>query len=82
MHFRGRYEGKLLVWMAIEIMDFGALSNLYQGALREDRDQIAAELEVADHIGQGNGLALGNWLRVISHLRSVCATTPPSRTGT
>lgn len=72
-HFKDRYDDRLPIWVITEIMDFGSLSHLYKGSLRADRDAIALELAICDARGDGNGLALTNWLQVINHLRNVCA---------
>lgn len=72
-HFRDRYDGRLPVWVATEIMDFGLLSYLYEGAMRNDRDSIARGLNILDSRGNGNGAALHNWMRVLNYLRNVCA---------
>ncbi|GAB3065054.1 Abi family protein [Pedococcus soli] len=72
-HFDLRYGGRLPIWALTEIMDFGSLSHLYSGAQRRDRDAIAMSFGVVDAGGQGNGLALANWMRVLNYLRNTCA---------
>lgn len=71
-HFEEKYDGRLPVWVASELLDFGGLSFLYDGMLRPDRDEIAAQLGVANEQG-GNGRALANWMRVANYVRNVCA---------
>jgi abortive infection bacteriophage resistance protein len=73
LHFQHKYDGRLPVWVITEILDFGAMSYLFQGLQTADRNEIAARLGVLDPRGQGNGVALANWLRVLNYVRNVCA---------
>jgi abortive infection bacteriophage resistance protein len=73
VHFQQKYDGRLPVWVITEIMDFGMMAHLFRGLKAVDRTAIAADLEVLDHGGVGNGYALGNWLRVLNYIRNVCA---------
>ncbi|MFC6158185.1 Abi family protein [Kribbella jiaozuonensis] len=73
LHFQQKYDGRLPVWVMTEILDFGALSYLFQGLQFADRNEIAARLGVLDRRGDGNGAALANWLRVLNYVRNVCA---------
>ncbi|HWD82194.1 MAG TPA: Abi family protein, partial [Kribbella sp.] len=73
LHFHSKYDGRLPVWVITEILDFGALSYLFQGLQAADRNEIAASLGVLDRRAQGNGTALANWLRVLNYIRNVCA---------
>lgn len=73
VHFRTKYDGRLPVWVATEILDFGCLSFLYAGLKRLDRDEIAHNLGVLDDQGAGNGKALANWMHVLNYLRNTCA---------
>jgi abortive infection bacteriophage resistance protein len=72
-HFQRKYDGRLPVWVVTEILDFGAMTYLFQGLKAADRNEIAHSLDVLDHKGIGNGAALGNWLRVLNYVRNVCA---------
>lgn len=72
-HFKKFYDGNAPIWVLTEVMDFGSLSRLYAGSKRSDRDRIAAELEILDASKRGNGKVLANWLRVLGHVRNVCA---------
>jgi abortive infection bacteriophage resistance protein len=47
-HFNTKYDGRLPIWVATELLDFGGLSFLYEGMHRTDREEIAAELQVVD----------------------------------
>lgn len=73
LHFQHKYDGRLPVWVITEILDFGAMSYLFQGMQSADRNEIAARLGVLDRRGDGNGTALANWLRVLNYVRNVCA---------
>ncbi|TDW17957.1 Abi family protein [Kribbella kalugense] len=73
LHFQHKYDGRLPVWVITEILDFGAMSYLFQGLQSADRNEIAARLGVLDRRGDGNGTALANWLRVLNYVRNVCA---------
>lgn len=72
-HFSVKYDGRLPTWVVTEILDFGGVSVLYSGLKRRDRDEIAADLNVLESSGAGNGRALANWLRVINYIRNICA---------
>ncbi|WP_371405928.1 Abi family protein [Kribbella sp. NBC_00662] len=73
LHFQHKYDGRLPVWVITEILDFGAMSHLYQGLQFADRSEIAARVGILDRRGDGNGGALANWLRVRNYVRNVCA---------
>jgi hypothetical protein len=60
-------HGRLPIWVAIEIWDFGALSRLFAGMNIKDQDAIAASY------GLGTGRELEQWLRSLSYLRNVAA---------
>lgn len=59
--------GKLPIWVAIEIWDFGALSRLFAGMQVKDQDAIAAKY------GLTSGKTLEQWLRSLNFLRNVAA---------
>lgn len=67
IHFREKYVGHPLIWVSIELWDFGMLSRLIGG------------LTVADQkaLGQEYGLSrrelLPSWVRSINHIRNVAA---------
>ena len=72
-HFRTKYNGDLPIWAAIELLDFGAMTTLFTGLKRSDRDAIAARLGVVDNHQHGDGSVLANWLRVLNFVRNTCA---------
>lgn len=67
-HYRGKYTGfpKLPIWMGVEVMSFGTLSQLYNGLLPEPRRAIIQGLGVPHPI-------LRSWLHFLSYIRNVCA---------
>lgn len=58
---------KLPIWVAIEILDFGALSRLFAGMKFNDKETIAAKYGAAD------GKELERWLRSLNFVRNVAA---------
>lgn len=72
LHFRRKYDGRLPVWVATEVLDFGGLSVLYEGLKHSDRNTIAAHFGVTDANG-GNGKAMANWMQVLNLVRNLSA---------
>lgn len=58
---------KLPIWVAVEILDFGALSRLFAGMKFADKATIAAKY------GLATGLELEQWLRSLNLIRNVSA---------
>ena len=58
---------KLPIWVAIEILDFGALSRLFAGMKYADKNAIAAKY------GLAGGIELEQWLRSLNLIRNVAA---------
>ncbi len=67
-HFKVSYEGfpALPVWMATEIISFGALSKLFQGLKPDDQKAIAK-------IYAMHPRTLADWLHVLTYIRNICA---------
>lgn len=59
--------GRLPIWVAIEIWDFGMLSKLYAGMQFKHREQIAAKY------GANNSKDFTGWLRGLNFIRNVSA---------
>ncbi|GCE76879.1 Abi family protein [Cellulomonas biazotea] len=72
-HFTAKYGGDLPIWVAVEVIDFGMTSTLYEYTRTPDRNAIAARHGVVDQNGVGNGAALANWMRVLNLARNTCA---------
>jgi abortive infection bacteriophage resistance protein len=66
-HHRTRYQGRMPIWVAIELWDFGMLSFFYQGLAYKHRDAIARG------VGQLKPDQLVSWLRTLNFVRNVCA---------
>lgn len=72
-HFKAKCGGDLPIWVAVEVIDFGMMSILFEHAPRPTRDAIAEKFAVRDDAGRGHGAALANWLRVLNLVRNTCA---------
>ncbi|MDG1287643.1 MAG: Abi family protein [Rickettsiales bacterium] len=66
-HFKGKYDGDLPIWMAVELWDFGMLS-VYIGQLK---DQYKAP--IAETYGINRYALLRNWLHSMNVARNICA---------
>lgn len=64
-HNLGKHR-RLPIWVAIEILDFGSMSRLFEGLKFADRDTIAAKYGTT-------GLELQKWLRSLNFVRNVAA---------
>lgn len=67
VHHHQAYNGRLPIWVAIEVWDFGLLSKLFAGMKTADQDQIAAKY------GAGDGRNFSQWLRSLNFIRNVAA---------
>ena len=67
-HYKNKYLGfpKIPLWMAVEVMSFGVLSQLYHNLLRED--QIALGKTIGIH-----STVLSSWLHSFTYVRNICA---------
>lgn len=65
-HYMAKY-GKLPIWVATEVWDFGLMSKLYAGMKQADQDSIAAKY------GASDGKAFAGWLRSFNFIRNVSA---------
>lgn len=66
-HYLNKYDGKLPIWVAIEVWDFGLLSRLFSGMRHNDKDRIAHKY------GLNQGRVLQTWLRSLNFIRNVSA---------
>lgn len=62
-----QYGGDLPIWVAVEILDFGAVSLLFKLLPKRVKSKISQE------VGVSNGQILDVWLKVIGYARNVCA---------
>lgn len=67
VHHLYRHGAPLPIWIAVEILDMGALVRLYK--MLDKRDQNA----VAKGFGVAGGPLLGRWLTQLNYVRNVCA---------
>lgn len=65
-HFE-KYEGKIPVWVAIEILSFGSISKLFSNMKNIDKNQIAKRNYRVPAI------YLVSWLKCLSYIRNICA---------
>ncbi len=66
-HHRALYGGRLPIWVAIELWDFGLLSRFVSGMQHRDQRAIASAYGLTD------GLVLKSWLRTFNFVRNVAA---------
>jgi len=62
-----QHYGRLPIWAAIEVWDFGLLSRLFTGMRHADQQVIAHMYDAAD------GRAFAQWLRSLNFIRNVSA---------
>ena len=67
-HYRGKYtsETELPVWMATELISFGALSKMYEHLRTSLRKKIAREFNQPQPV-------FVSWLHALTAIRNVCA---------
>ncbi len=67
-HYKNKYEGfpQIPIWMAVEVMSFGALSQLYHNLLRTDQIAIAKSIRYHSSV-------LSSWLHTFTYTRNICA---------
>lgn len=72
-HFRKKYGPHLPIWVATEVMSFGAISSLYPLMRQSDQEILAARFQINAADGRGDRRALANWLNNLRHVRNICA---------
>ncbi|WP_269471454.1 Abi family protein [Actinomyces slackii] len=72
-HFREKYGPHLPIWVATEVMSFGALTKLYGLMRQSDQEIIAARFQIRTADGRGDRGALNNWLNNLRNVRNICA---------
>lgn len=65
-HHKQKYGGKLPVWAATEIMDWGSLTYLYEFSPRSVQDAISSRCGL-------NAPQLHSWLKALNIVRNICA---------
>ncbi|MCD7098443.1 Abi family protein [Stenotrophomonas sp. MMGLT7] len=66
-HYREKHGPNMPIWVAIEVWDFGSISQLL--AMMKVADQMA----IASRYGIGDWRILGSWVRALSYLRNLVA---------
>jgi abortive infection bacteriophage resistance protein len=66
-HYQEKYDGKLPIWVAVEVLDFGMATSLF--GLATQRDQT----DVARAFGVRSGRTFEKWLKTFNYLRNVSA---------
>jgi abortive infection bacteriophage resistance protein len=66
-HHNDTYDGRMPIWVAIEIWDFGLLSRFFSGLQQRDKNQIASKYAIQ------NGDVLASWIRTFRFVRNVAA---------
>ncbi|GGH59380.1 ABC transporter permease [Rothia aerolata] len=66
IHHKKKYSGQLPIWAAVEVIDWGALSYLYQLSPIDVRDSIAARIRLT-------AAQLGSWLKALNIVRNYSA---------
>lgn len=66
-HHQDNYGGKLPIWVAIEIFDFGLLSQLYAGMKHNHKNEIAKKYDIIPEN------TFEKWLRSFNLIRNVSA---------
>ena len=68
-HHISNYSGEFPIWVAVELLSFGALSRLFKNLKREEvQDKICSE-----HYGLIKADYIENWLQGLTILRNICA---------
>lgn len=67
--YRSRWELKPPVWVAVELLDFGMLPSAFFRQFLTKAQQI----EISRTFGISQGSFLVNWIKVLNHIRNVCA---------
>lgn len=66
-HHKAKYGGKLPVWVAIEIWDFGMVTNMFDGLRHNDQETIASRY------GAPDTKSFSSWLSSLNYIRNVAA---------
>ncbi len=66
-HHNQRYDGNFPIWVVIELMSFGQLSQMYRNLKDEDQDEIAKRYYGTKKV------FIRTWLHSLSTFRNICA---------
>lgn len=71
-HHKEIYDGKLPIWVVVEIFSFNDLSRLYGNMKNNDRKEIIKRNYNDAEIVR-SAFDVHNWIRVLSDVRNICA---------
>lgn len=71
-HHKNLYQGNVPIWVAIEVWDFGTLSNIY-ALLRQSDKLVIAKKYGGEHLNAKYIPILEQWLRSLNYIRNVSA---------
>lgn len=71
-HHKKKYEGKLPIWVVVEIFSFNDLSRLYGNMKNSDRKAIIQN-NYSDYKIVRSAYDVRNWIRVLTDVRNICA---------
>jgi abortive infection bacteriophage resistance protein len=68
IHHRNKYLEfpDIPIWVAVEIMSFGSLSNFYRSLAKDDQKRVSSRYGLQPHI-------LGSWIHHLVYVRNLCA---------
>lgn len=66
-HFFETYKDPLPIWVAIELWDFGTLSNLLSGMKDKDLQHLADRYQIPKRT------TLASWVQCLNFIRNICA---------
>ena len=72
-HYQQKYQGKLPVWVACEVWDFGGLSKIFAGLKLSDQQLIATKYGALTVLSGKRNTALQKWIRSLNFIRNVSA---------
>lgn len=72
-HHNQVYDGKMPIWVAVELFTFGTLSKLYSNMKDEDKKVIAEALSNETGIYAVSPEYMKSWLKSLVEIRNVCA---------
>jgi Abortive infection bacteriophage resistance protein len=70
-HHEARYDGKMPVWVAVELFTFGMLSKFYSNLLEVDQKEIAKTLSPTDNVI--DAVFFRSWMKALVNIRNRCA---------
>ncbi|MGL6107714.1 Abi family protein [Romboutsia sp.] len=72
MHHKEKYEGKLPIWVTVEIFSFNDLSRLYGNMKNTDRKEVI-KANYKDPKIVRSAYDVRNWIKALTDVRNMCA---------